>query len=111
MGWARKILRVNLTNGTVKSEPLNMDWAQKYLGQRGLATKYLVEEIDAKTDPLGPANKMIFATGPLTGNRGFDRRALFGHYQGRADQRHRLLELGRLLGRRVQVRRLGHGDH
>ncbi len=67
MGWARKILRINLTTGTVKSEPLNMDWAQKYLGQRGLATKYLMEEIDPKTDPLGPANKMIFATGPLTG--------------------------------------------
>jgi aldehyde:ferredoxin oxidoreductase len=67
MGWTRKILRVNLTDGTVKTEPLNMDWAMKYLGQRGLATKYLVEEIDPKVDPLSPDNKMIFATGPLTG--------------------------------------------
>ena len=67
MGWTRKILRVNLTNGTVKSEPLNMDWAMKYLGQRGLASKYLVEEIDPKVDPLSADNKMIFATGPLTG--------------------------------------------
>ena len=67
MGWHRKILRINLTNGTVKAEPLNMEWAQKYLGQRGLATKYLLEEIDPKTDAMGPANKLIFATGPLTG--------------------------------------------
>ena len=67
MGWARKILRINLTAGTVKSEPLNMDWAQKYLGQRGLATKYLLEEIDPKVDPLSEGNKLIFATGPLTG--------------------------------------------
>ena len=67
MAWARKILRINLTNGTVKSEPLNMDWAQKYLGQRGLATKYLLEEIDPKVDPLSPGNKLIMATGPLTG--------------------------------------------
>jgi aldehyde:ferredoxin oxidoreductase len=67
MGWARKILRVDLTNGTTKSEPLNMEWAQQYLGQRGLATKYLVEETDPKVDPLSPANKMIMATGPLTG--------------------------------------------
>ncbi len=67
MGWNGKVLRVNLTNGTVQSEPLNMDWAQKYLGQRGLASKYLVEEIDATCDPLGPDNKIIFATGPLTG--------------------------------------------
>lgn len=67
MAWARNILRVNLTKGTCANEPLNMDWAQKYLGQRGLATKYLVEETDAKVDPLSPDNKMIMATGPLTG--------------------------------------------
>ena len=67
MGWAGKILRVNLTAGTIKSEPLNMDWAQKYLGSRGLGTKYLVEEIDPKVDPLSPDNKIIYATGPLTG--------------------------------------------
>jgi aldehyde:ferredoxin oxidoreductase len=28
MSWAGKILRVNLTAGTVKSEPLNMEWAK-----------------------------------------------------------------------------------
>ena len=67
MAWTRKILRVDLTKGTCKSEPLNMEWADKYLGQRGLATKYLVEEINPKVDPLAPENKMIFATGPLTG--------------------------------------------
>jgi aldehyde:ferredoxin oxidoreductase len=67
MAWARKILRVNLTKGTCKSEPLNMQWAQDYLGQRGLATKYFCEEVDPKVDPLSPANKLIFATGPLTG--------------------------------------------
>jgi len=67
MAWTRKILRVDLTKGTCKSEPLNMDWAQQYLGQRGLATKYFVAEVDPKVDPLSPANKMIMATGPLTG--------------------------------------------
>ncbi|HPG79105.1 MAG TPA: aldehyde ferredoxin oxidoreductase family protein [Piscinibacter sp.] len=67
MSWAGKILRVNLTAGTVKSEPLNMDWARAYLGSRGLATKYIVEEVDPKVDPLSEANKLIWATGPLTG--------------------------------------------
>ena len=67
MSWAGKLLRVNLTAGTVKSEPLNMDWAQAYLGSRGLGSKYLVEEIDPKVDPLSPGNKIIWATGPLTG--------------------------------------------
>ncbi|HHK74014.1 MAG TPA: aldehyde ferredoxin oxidoreductase, partial [Rhizobiales bacterium] len=67
MSWTKKILRVNLSEGTCTPEALNMDWARKYIGQRGLATKYLVEEIDPKIDPLSPDNKMIFATGPLTG--------------------------------------------
>ncbi|NKB76389.1 MAG: aldehyde ferredoxin oxidoreductase [Gammaproteobacteria bacterium] len=67
MTWARKILRVNLTSGTVKEEALNMEWAADYIGQRGLGTRYLVEETDPKCDALGPDNKLIFATGPLTG--------------------------------------------
>ena len=67
MSWTGKILRVNLTEGTIKSEPLNMDWTKKYLGQRGLASKYLVEEVDPKVDPLSPDNKLIMTTGPLTG--------------------------------------------
>src|SRR3974377_1184436 len=44
-----------------------MGWALDYLGQRGLATKYFVEEVDPEVDPLSPDNKLIFATGPLTG--------------------------------------------
>jgi len=67
MSWAGKILRVNLSAGTVKSEPLKMDWARAYIGSRGLGTKYLVEEVDAKVDPLSADNKIIWATGPLTG--------------------------------------------
>ena len=67
MGWNRKVLRVNLTAGTCTPEPLNMAWANDYLGSRGLASKYLVSEIDPKVDPLSPDNKLIMATGPLTG--------------------------------------------
>ena len=67
MTWAGKILRINLTTGTVKSEPLNMQWARDYVGSRGLGSKYLISEIDPKVDPLSPDNKLIWATGPLTG--------------------------------------------
>ena len=67
MAWQRRILRVNLNDKTCTEEPLNMEWAQKFLGQRGLATKYLAEEIDPKVDALAPENKLIMATGPLTG--------------------------------------------
>jgi aldehyde:ferredoxin oxidoreductase len=67
MSWAEKILRVNLSTGTVAAEPLNMAWAQSYLGSRGLGSKYLVSEVDPRVDPLSPENKIIWATGPLTG--------------------------------------------
>ena len=67
MAWAGKILRVNLSAGTVKAEPLNMQWARDYIGSRGLGSKYLVEEVNPKVDPLSPDNKIIWATGPLTG--------------------------------------------
>ncbi|PQA80527.1 aldehyde ferredoxin oxidoreductase [Limnohabitans sp. TS-CS-82] len=67
MTWAGKILRINLTTGSVKTEPLNMQWARDYVGSRGLGSKYLINEIDPKVDPLSPENKLIWATGPLTG--------------------------------------------
>ena len=61
MAWAGKILRVNLTKGTVTSEPLNRQWARDYVGSRGLGSKYLISEIDPKVDPLSPDNKIIWA--------------------------------------------------
>lgn len=67
MAWTKTILRVNLTAGTIAKEPLNMEWVQEYLGQRGLATKYFTEEVSPDVDALSPENTMIFATGPLTG--------------------------------------------
>jgi aldehyde:ferredoxin oxidoreductase len=67
MSWHGKILRVDLTTGSCESENLNMKWAEEYLGQRGLATKYLMEEMDPSADALGSENKLIIATGPLTG--------------------------------------------
>ena len=67
MSWQYQILRVNLTDLNCTVEPLNEEWAQSYLGQRGLGTRYLYEEIDPRVDPVSPENKLIFATGPLTG--------------------------------------------
>ncbi|MEM7257360.1 MAG: aldehyde ferredoxin oxidoreductase family protein [Pseudomonadota bacterium] len=67
MTWQQRVLRVNLTEGTCNPEPLNMDWAHDYLGERGLASKYLWEGMDPRTDAMSPNNMLIFATGPLTG--------------------------------------------
>ena len=66
-GWMGKLLRVNLTRGEVGVEDLRADWARDFIGGRGLGAKYLYEEMDPMVDPLSPDNKLIFATGPLTG--------------------------------------------
>jgi len=65
--WKNKILRVNLSDGSITAEPLNQEYAEQYIGARGLGTKYFVEEVDPMVDPLSPENKIIFMTGPLTG--------------------------------------------
>lgn len=69
-GWHGKLLRVDLTAGECAVEELNETWAHEYLGGRGLATKYFVEEVAADVDPFSPDNKLIMATGPLTGTYG-----------------------------------------
>jgi aldehyde:ferredoxin oxidoreductase len=66
-GWTGKLLRVDLTSGTHRVEDIPHDWLRDYIGGRGLADRYLWEELDPRVDPLAPQNKLIFATGPLTG--------------------------------------------
>lgn len=66
-GYQGAILRVNLNEKTVKNESLNLDEALKFIGGRGLGTKIFFDEVDPKTEPLSAENKLIFATGPLTG--------------------------------------------
>ena len=66
-GYTGTILRVNLENKTIVKEPLNRKAAEDFVGARGLGTKYFCDEVDPKVDALGPDNKLIFMTGPLTG--------------------------------------------
>ena len=65
--YAGKILRVDLTSGRIRTEPIDPQQARQYVGGRGLATRIFCDEVDPATDPLAPENKLIFATGPLTG--------------------------------------------
>jgi aldehyde:ferredoxin oxidoreductase len=64
-GYAGKLLIVDLTAGTWHAEPLNERYAAQYIGGAGLAARYLYDAIDARIDPLGPANPLILMTGPL----------------------------------------------
>ena len=50
-GYMGKILRVNLAQGQIEEENLRQDWAQKFIGGAGLATRYLYDEVPAGADP------------------------------------------------------------
>ena len=62
-----KLLRVDLSNGTITEEALHEGWVRQFIGGAGLATRYLYDEVPKGVDPLGTDNKLIFMTGPLTG--------------------------------------------
>ncbi len=62
-----KILRVNLSTGSIRKEDVNQHLLKQYFGGRGLASKILVDEIDPKVDPLSADNKLIMANGLLSG--------------------------------------------
>ena len=66
-GWCGSVLRVDLTGGRIHTEKLDPVIAKTYIGGRGLGIYYLSQEVDPACDPLSPANKVIMATGPLTG--------------------------------------------
>lgn len=66
-GYAGHILRINLTDKTIKKEKLSTQDAKNYLGGRGFNAQRVYQEVKQGTDPLGPDNKLMFSTGPLVG--------------------------------------------
>jgi aldehyde:ferredoxin oxidoreductase len=66
-GYYGKLLRVDLSSGDTVKQALSDDLMEQYLGGRGIASKILMDELKAGIDPLGPENKIVFITGPLTG--------------------------------------------
>jgi len=66
-GYNGRYLRINLSTKEFKVEDLNLDVAKKYIGGRGLGTKFMMDEVDPKVDALSPENKLMVVTGPLTG--------------------------------------------
>ncbi len=65
-GYNGKLLRVNLSDGKVSKENIPDSLKENFLGGRGFAIHLLWNEVK-KVDPLSDKNKLIFATGPLTG--------------------------------------------
>ncbi len=65
--YAGKVLRVDLSENKIVVENTRRDWAALYLGGRGLGIRYLYEEVPPSVGALWPDNRIIIATGPLTG--------------------------------------------
>jgi len=66
-GYNGRVIRINLTDKSIKKEELDLEVAKKYIGARGLGVKTFMDEVDPKIDALSPENKLIIAGGPLTG--------------------------------------------
>lgn len=66
-GYAGKFLRVNLSKRKVEAEPLPLQVAKDFIAGRGFGIKYLYDELDPNVDPLGEQNKLVLATGVLSG--------------------------------------------
>jgi len=66
-GYNGKILRVNLSQKRVSEETIDELFCRRYLGGAGFASYFLWKELPQGIDPLGAENKLVFATGPVTG--------------------------------------------
>ena len=62
-----RVLRVDLGAGTAVTEPLNMEWAERYIGGKGLLLRYMWEHVPAGVDPWAADNPVFLVTGPFAG--------------------------------------------
>ncbi len=63
-GYAGQILRIDLSSGQITSIPTS-DYADKFLGGRGIAAKIHWDEVPSNVCSLDPENRLVFMTGPL----------------------------------------------
>jgi len=64
-GWCGKILKVDLTHASV-TDLDTMDYADRFLGGRGIATRIYWDEVGPEVGALDPENCLILMNGPLT---------------------------------------------
>lgn len=66
-GYTGKILHVDLSSGLLSVEEPEEAFYRKYMGGSALAMYYLLNELPAGVDPLGPENILVLALSVLTG--------------------------------------------
>jgi aldehyde:ferredoxin oxidoreductase len=68
-GYGGKLLRVNLSAGTVADEPLPLPVVKDFISRLGFGIKYLYNELAPHVDPLGEHNKLLLVPGVLAGTQ------------------------------------------
>lgn len=63
-----RLARINLNSKSIKFEEITRDSKYFLLGGRGLSSQIVYDEVDPICDPLGEKNKLIIASGLLTGS-------------------------------------------
>ncbi len=66
-GCTGKILKVDLTSGSIHTDTYDEAFFRLYPGGKALAGYFLLTEQPAGVDPLGPENTLVLASGVLTG--------------------------------------------
>ncbi|MBC8225345.1 hypothetical protein H8E65_12205, partial [Candidatus Bathyarchaeota archaeon] len=66
-GYAGKLLRVDLTEGTLEDWPWDEQAYRSYLGGTGAGAKILYDEVPPDADWSDPVNRVVIASGPLGG--------------------------------------------
>ncbi len=65
-GYAGRILKVDLSQGSMVEIP-TVDYADRFLGGRGIASKIYWDDVPPEIKAFDAANQLIFITGPLAG--------------------------------------------
>jgi aldehyde:ferredoxin oxidoreductase len=78
-GWCGKILNIDLSNSRI-TELETMDYADRFLGGRGIATRIYWEDVGPEVGAFDPENRLILMSGPLgaTGVQGASRFEVVG---------------------------------
>jgi aldehyde:ferredoxin oxidoreductase len=63
--YTGKLVRLNLSQRKSQVEDVPEPLMKNFLGGRGVAVKYLYDELKPGVEPLGADNKLIFMMGPL----------------------------------------------
>ena len=67
LGYAGRILYVDLTTGKTRAEKLNEEIARKYIGGIGIGMKLWLANSKAGVDAFDPENPLVLALGPVSG--------------------------------------------